>query len=110
MLGRHLEVHDEADHKLGIELTKALYLKREIRMIDRRYEEQLVTVTAQNLTAYTHHSFDKSQIRYILKLSVSLLEMINISAQKDRDLLIEMAEGTIRDTVLGWYNTPINEK
>lgn len=101
---RHLEVHNEADHKLGIELTKALYLKPGIKSIDRQYEEQLVAITAQNLSQYTKHTFEIKQIRYIQKLAVSLLEMINNSDQADRGLLSEMAEETIRNTILGWYD------
>lgn len=98
----HLDGHSDADHALSVEMTKALYLNSDVRLLDADYEGAFVQTVSDHLNRYTSEVFSRSQIAFVLKLAVSLLIMISRSAPEDRPELTEMAVESLAATVRSW--------
>lgn len=99
----HLDLHDEDEHTLSIELTKALHLNSELRDVDQTYETALVDIVTRHLHDYTDHQFTPAQIAFALKLSVSLLVMINLTQPEERAPMEAMAIDSLKATVRSFY-------
>lgn len=95
----HLKQHTPFDHALAVELTKAMMMSDRIRETDKTYEADIVSMVRSNVETYTGQSFTDIQIRFCLRLAVSLLLMISLASEAERAQIENLAIETLRSFV-----------
>lgn len=99
---RHIEEHTAFDHSLAVELTKAMMMNDRIREADKNYEADIVNTVRDNVLAYSSQQFSAIQIKFAMRLAVSLLLMVSIAEDDERGQIQALATETLRNTVKSW--------
>ncbi|SLN12737.1 Fatty acid metabolism regulator protein [Falsiruegeria litorea R37] len=99
---RHISEHTAFDHALAVELTKAMMMNDRIREADKSYEADIVNTVRDNVLAYSNQQFSPMQIKFAMRLAVSLLLMVSIAEDHERKQIEDLAIETLRNTVKSW--------
>lgn len=100
---QHLMLHDEDEHRLSAELTRAVNLIGEVNAIDTDYDDTVIEQIALHHHEYCAHRFGADQIAYGFKLAITLLVMISAAKPDQRESFSNQAVNTLQATIRSWY-------